>query len=81
MMGKRRVDDTSGYYVQIFGIHRTMQRHRSKIYSFEDQIRLGERAALLTPGCREGRVKRKIDQLDTIIHINEWLRTPSAQSL
>jgi hypothetical protein len=61
-----------------------MQRRRSIPHTFEDQIavekaRLEAQVAKLKPGPRKDGLLRKIGQLDTASHINEWLTSPGLQ--
>jgi hypothetical protein len=62
-----------------------MQRRRSTPHSFEDQIaaeksRLEEQAANLPPGPDRDALLKKIRQLETASHMNEWLTSPGLQS-
>jgi hypothetical protein len=62
-----------------------MQRHRRSVpHSFEDQIaadksRLEAQAADLPPGPHNGALLKKIRQLETASHVNEWLTSPGLQ--
>jgi hypothetical protein len=56
-------------------------RKRSIPHSFEEQLafekrRLEEKAMHLLDGSSKDDVLKKIAQLNTAIHINEWLRSP-----
>jgi hypothetical protein len=56
----------------------------SRKYSFEDRIaeekkRLEERASLLPNGLPKNQLLRKIRQLETASHLNEWLSSPGLQ--
>jgi hypothetical protein len=58
-----------------------MQRRRSKPHSFEDQIaaekaRLEEQLADLPDGPERDRLLKKIRQLETAFHMNDWLTSP-----
>lgn len=58
-----------------------MQRKRSKPHSFEGQIaaertRLEQRAAVLDHSPEKDALLKKIRQLETAAHINEWLTSP-----
>jgi hypothetical protein len=61
-----------------------MQRRRSIPHTFEDRIaaekaRLEAQVAKLRPGPQKDGLLRKISQLDTASHINEWLTSPGLQ--
>nr|WP_249150384.1 hypothetical protein [Bradyrhizobium sp. JYMT SZCCT0180] len=61
-----------------------MQRRRSVPHTFEDRIaaekaRLEAQAAKLKPGPQKEVLLRKIRQLETASHINEWLSSPGLQ--
>jgi hypothetical protein len=61
-----------------------MQRRRSAPHSFEEQIvaeksRLEAQAADLPPGPQKDALLRKIRQLETASHMNEWLTSPGLQ--
>jgi len=62
-----------------------MKRRRSKAHSFADQISAerakaeGE-AAKLPPGPAKDAMLKKIRQLDTASHVNEWLSSPGLKS-
>jgi hypothetical protein len=63
-----------------------MQRRRRSVpHTFEENIaaekaRLEAQATLLKPGPQKDRLLKKIRQLDTASHINEWLSSPGLQS-
>jgi hypothetical protein len=55
-----------------------MQRRRSVPHTFEDRIaaekaRLEAQVAKLKPGPKKDGLLKKISQLETATHINEWL--------
>lgn len=55
-----------------------MQRRRSVSHTFEDRIaaekaRLEVQAAKLKPGPEKDGLLKKISQLETASHMNEWL--------
>jgi hypothetical protein len=61
-----------------------MQRRRSTPHSFEDQIaaekkRLEERIITTPHGAQRDVLVKKIRQLDTACHMNDWLRSPGLQ--
>jgi hypothetical protein len=61
-----------------------MQRRRSIPHTFEDRIaaekaRLEAQVAKLKPGPQKDGLLKKISQLDTASHINEWLTSPGLQ--
>jgi hypothetical protein len=61
-----------------------MQRRRSIPHTFEDRIaaekaRLEAQVAKLKPGPQKDGLLKKISQLDTAAHINEWLTSPGLQ--
>jgi hypothetical protein len=62
-----------------------MQRRRSSVpRSFEESIaaekaRLKAQVAKLPPGAQKDGLLRKISQLETASHINEWLSSPGLQ--
>jgi hypothetical protein len=61
-----------------------MQRRRSVSQTFEDRIaaekaRLEAQAAELAPGPQKDGFLKKISQLETATHINEWLNSPGLQ--
>jgi len=58
-----------------------MQRRRSVPHTFEENIaaeraKLEARIAQLKPGPQRDGLLRKIRQLDTASHMNEWLTSP-----
>ena len=58
-----------------------MQRRRSKPLTFEDQIAAEKakseaQAAKLPPGPVKEALLKKIRQLETASHMDEWLRSP-----
>ena len=62
-----------------------MQRKRSIPHSFDERLtaekeRLEEQAALLPPGSVKDVVLRRIEQLNTAIHVNEWLKSPGLRA-
>jgi hypothetical protein len=61
-----------------------MQRRRSKPHSFEDQLsrekaRLEAQLANSPVGPARDALIRKIRQIETASHINEWLSSPGLQ--
>jgi hypothetical protein len=57
------------------------RRKRSVLHSFEDQIaaekaRLEAQVASLPPSPQQDALRKKIRQLDTAAHINEWISSP-----
>jgi hypothetical protein len=62
-----------------------MKRHRRfNSHSFEDQIaaeksRLEAQAAGLSPGPERDVLLKRIRQLETASHMNEWLTSPGLQ--
>ena len=61
-----------------------MQRRRSIPHTFKDRIaaekaRLEAQVAKLKPGPQKDGLLKKISQLDTASHINEWLTSPGLQ--
>jgi hypothetical protein len=61
-----------------------MQRRRSAPHTFEDRIaaekaRLEAEVTKLKPGPQKDVLLRKIRQLETASHINEWLSSPGLQ--
>jgi hypothetical protein len=61
-----------------------MKRRRSVSQTFEDRIaaekaKLEARAAKLKSGPEQDALLRKIGQLETASHINEWLASPGLQ--
>jgi hypothetical protein len=60
---------------------RVMKRNRSKPHSFEDQLaetaaKLRAQAQKLQPGKQRDELLRKLRQIDTAAHVNEWLKSP-----
>jgi hypothetical protein len=58
-----------------------MKRNRSKPHSFEDQLaeaaaKLRAQAQKLQPGKQRDELLRKLRQIDTAAHVNEWLKSP-----
>jgi hypothetical protein len=58
-----------------------MQRRRSTPHTFEDRIAVEKakaevQAAELRPGPARDALLRKIRQLNTAAHVNEWLASP-----
>lgn len=58
---------------------------RSPPHSFDDKIaaekgRLEQQAAKLRPGPEKDSLLRKIRQLETASHVNEWLSSPGLAS-
>jgi hypothetical protein len=61
-----------------------MQRRQSVPHTFEENIaaekaRLEAQVALLKPGPQMDGLLKKIRQLETAAHINEWLTSPGLQ--
>jgi hypothetical protein len=62
-----------------------MQRRRSPVpHSFEENIaaekaRLEAQVAKLRPGLQRDGLLRKIRQLETASHINDWLSSPGLE--
>jgi hypothetical protein len=61
-----------------------MQRRRSVPHTFEENIaaekaKLEAQVAKLKPGPQKDALLRKIRQLDTAAHMNEWLSSPGLQ--
>jgi hypothetical protein len=61
-----------------------MQRRRSQPHSFEAQIaaekiRIQEHLAVTAHGPQRDALVKKIRQLETASHMNEWLRSPGLQ--
>jgi hypothetical protein len=61
-----------------------LRRPRSVRHSFEDQIiaeksRLEAQAADLPPSRQKEALLKKIRQLETASHLNEWLTSPGLQ--
>jgi hypothetical protein len=62
-----------------------MQRRRSAPHTFEENIaaekaKLEAQAAKLKPGPLRDGLLKKIRQLETASHMNEWLSSPGLQS-
>ena len=63
-----------------------MQRRRQSVpHIFEDQIavekaRLEAQVSGLPPGQQKDALLKKIGQLETASHINEWLSSPGLQT-
>ena len=62
-----------------------MQRRRSAPHIFEENIaaekaKLEAQIAKLKPGPQMDALRKKIRQLDTASHMNEWLSSPGLQS-
>lgn len=62
-----------------------MKRRRSQPHTFADQIasekaKAEAEAAKLKPGSAKDALLKKIDQLDTAAHINEWLTSPGLRT-
>ena len=62
-----------------------MQRRRSIPHTFEDRIaaekaKLEAQVAKLKPGPQMDALRKKIRQLETASHMNEWLSSPGLQS-
>ena len=62
-----------------------MQRRRSAPHTFEENIaaekaKLEAQIAKLKPGPQMDALRKKIRQLDTASHMNEWLSSPGLQS-
>jgi cell division protein FtsB len=62
-----------------------MQRRRSAPHTFEDKIaaekaKLEAQVAKLKPGPQMDALRKKIRQLETASHMNEWLSSPGLQS-
>nr|WP_100381829.1 hypothetical protein [Bradyrhizobium canariense] len=60
-------------------------RRRSVSHTFDDHIaaekaRLEAQAADFPPGPKKDELLRKIRQLETASHMNEWLSSPGLQS-
>lgn len=61
-----------------------MQRRRSVPHTFEENIaaekaRLEAQIARLKPGPQRDGLLRKLGQLETASHINQWLSSPGLQ--
>jgi len=64
---------------------RAMKRNRSKAHSFEDRLaeeasKLTAQARLLPPGQQREQLLRKVRQINTAAHLNEWLQSPGLRS-
>ena len=62
-----------------------MQRRRSAPHTFEENIaaekaKLEAQIAKLKPGPQMDALRKKIRQLETASHMNEWLSSPGLQS-
>jgi hypothetical protein len=62
-----------------------MKRNRSKPHSFEGLLteeagKLKARARLLPPGKQREELLRKVRQINTAAHLNEWLQSPGIRS-
>jgi hypothetical protein len=62
-----------------------MQRRRSVPHTFEENIaaekaRLEAQAAKLKPGPQMDGLLKKIRQLETAAHVNDWLTSPGLQA-
>ena len=62
-----------------------MQRGRSVPHSFEENLaaekaKLEAQVAQLEPGPQRDGLLRKIRQLETALHMNEWLTLPGLRS-
>jgi hypothetical protein len=62
-----------------------MQRRRSAPHTFEQNIaaektKLEAKLAMLKPGPQADALRKKIRQLETASHINDWLSSPGLQS-
>jgi U3 small nucleolar RNA-associated protein 14 len=62
-----------------------MQRRRSAPHTFEENIaaekaKLEAQVAKLKPGPKRDGLLKKIRQLETASHMNEWLSSPDLQS-
>jgi hypothetical protein len=61
-----------------------MQRRRSVPHTFEENLaaekaKLEAQIAQLKPGPQRDGLLRKIRQLETALHMNEWLTSPGLQ--
>jgi hypothetical protein len=61
-----------------------MQRRRSVPHTFEENLaaekaKLEAQVAQLKPGPQRDGLLRKIRQLETALHMNEWLTSPGLQ--
>ena len=62
-----------------------MQRRRSAPHTFEENIaaekaKLEAQVAKLKPGPQMDALRKKIRQLETASHMNEWLSSPGLQT-
>lgn len=62
-----------------------MQRRRFVPHTFEERIavekaKLETQVAELKPGPQMDELLKKISQLETAVHMNEWLSSPGFQS-
>ena len=62
-----------------------MQRRRSAPHTFEENIaaekaKLEAQIAKLKPGPQMDALRKKIRQLETASHMNEWLSSPGLQT-
>jgi hypothetical protein len=62
-----------------------MQRRRSAPHTFEDNIaaekaKLEAQLADVKPGPQKDALRKKIRQLETASHMNEWLSSPGLQT-
>jgi hypothetical protein len=62
-----------------------MQRSRPTLHLFGDRLanekkRLEAQLAQLQPGPERDQLLQKLRQLDTALHIDEWLSSPGLQS-
>ena len=62
-----------------------MQRRRSAPHTFEENIaaektKLEAQIAKLKPGPEMDAIRKKIRQLETASHMNEWLSSPGLQT-
>jgi hypothetical protein len=62
-----------------------MKRPRPTLHLFDNRIakekkRLEALAAELQPGAERDNLLKKISQLDTAAHINDWLSSPGLQT-
>jgi hypothetical protein len=62
-----------------------MQRRRSAPHTFEDNIaaekaKLEAQLADVKPGPQKDALRKKIGQLETASHMNEWLSSPGLQT-
>ena len=61
-----------------------MRRRRSVPHTFEEQIaaekaRVEAQLARLPPGLKREALLKRLHQLETAAHINEWLSSPGLQ--